>query len=69
MLLEVLVGTRLILNFRERYACPDDPVVSGRCSSLYFRGDDIQMGPVCKSEQCDIETIVVTDGAGEKLNV
>lgn len=62
MLLEVLVGTRLILDFRERYARSDgDPVVSGRHSSLHFGGDDVQMDPVRISVQCQIETIVVTD--------
>ncbi|KAF8131676.1 hypothetical protein EV363DRAFT_1330720 [Boletus edulis] len=59
MLLEVLVGTRLILDFRERYARQDD-VLSGRCSSLYFR-DDIQLDIIYKPERCEVETIVVTD--------
>ncbi|KAF8433532.1 hypothetical protein L210DRAFT_3556401 [Boletus edulis BED1] len=59
MLLEVLVGTRLILDFRERYARQDD-VLSARCSSLYFR-DDIQLDIIYKPERCGVETIVVTD--------
>jgi hypothetical protein len=60
MLLEVLVGTRLILDFRERCARTDDPV-EGKCSSLYFKGDDIQMDSTHISIRYQIETIVATD--------
>ena len=63
MFLEVLVGTRLILDFRERYAHPDadNPIVSRRCSSLYFRGDSIRMDSTRLSVRCQVDTIVVTD--------
>ncbi|KAH0837944.1 hypothetical protein J3R83DRAFT_6179 [Lanmaoa asiatica] len=62
MLLEVIVGTRLILDFRERCAHPDgDSVVTPRCSSLHFREGDIRMDSVRISVQCQVETTVVTD--------
>lgn len=63
MFLEVVVGTRLILDFRERYSHPDaeSPIVSGRCSSLHFRGDSIRMDSARLSVRCQVDTIVVTD--------
>ena len=62
MLLEVLVGTRLILDFRERYARSDgDPIVSGISSSVHFRGDDIPMNSARISVRCHVETVVATD--------
>ncbi|KIJ66396.1 hypothetical protein HYDPIDRAFT_26747 [Hydnomerulius pinastri MD-312] len=66
MLLEVLVGTRLVINFRERYARSDrGPIVSGRHSSLHFRGDDVQMDTLHISVRYDVETLVVSDGEKE----
>jgi hypothetical protein len=64
MFLEVLVGTRLILDFRERYAHPDaeSTIVSGRWSSLHFRGDsDMPMDSPRLSVRCHVDTVVVTD--------
>lgn len=63
MFLEVLVGTRLILDFRERYARwgPRDPIVSGRWSALHFRGDGVQSDFTRTPVQCQVETTVVTD--------
>ncbi|KAF9225349.1 hypothetical protein BS17DRAFT_879409 [Gyrodon lividus] len=66
MFLEILVGTRLVLDFRERYARLDrSPIVSGRQSSLHFRGDDMQMATLRISVRYDVETIVVRDGEDE----
>ena len=64
MFLEVLVGTRLILDFRERYARSEDPahVASGGYSSLHFRNEDGRVNSVHMSILCEIETIVVADG-------
>lgn len=62
MFLEVLVGTRLILDFRERYArSSEDPVLSGRYSSLHFGEEDVRGDSTSMSIRCQIETIVVTD--------
>lgn len=61
MFLEVLVGTRLILNFRERYAHPDVDNRRSRSSSLHFRGDDMQMDCTRLSVRCQVDTVVFTD--------
>ena len=62
MFLEVLVGTRLILDFRERYARSDeDPVVSSRYSTLHFREEDVRVDSTHMSIRCQIETVVITD--------
>ncbi|KAF8841908.1 hypothetical protein BDN67DRAFT_979943 [Paxillus ammoniavirescens] len=63
MFLEVVVGTRLVLDFRERYARLDRrPVVSGRLSTIQMRGDDVQMEPLRISVRYDVETLVIRDG-------
>jgi len=64
MFLEVLVGTRLILDFRERYARSEDPghAVSGGYSSLHFRNEGGRLSSAHMSILCEVETIVVTDG-------
>ncbi|KIJ22172.1 hypothetical protein PAXINDRAFT_165427 [Paxillus involutus ATCC 200175] len=63
MFLEVVVGTRLVLDFRERYARLDRrPVVSGRLSTVQMRGDDTPMEPLRISVRYDVETLVVRDG-------
>ncbi|KAG9313976.1 hypothetical protein JVU11DRAFT_4752 [Chiua virens] len=67
MFLEVIVGTRLILDFRERYARSDDDdgTVSDRYSSMHFRGergDDARPDSTHVSVRCQVDTIVVTDG-------
>ncbi|KIL01055.1 hypothetical protein PAXRUDRAFT_29403 [Paxillus rubicundulus Ve08.2h10] len=64
MFLEVVVGTRLVLDFRERYARPDRrPVVSGRLThgTVLLRGDDIQMEAMRISVRYDVETLVVRE--------
>ncbi|KAH7886201.1 hypothetical protein F5I97DRAFT_1226507 [Phlebopus sp. FC_14] len=67
MLLEVLVGTRLVLNFRERYARGDQgPIVSGRYNSVHHRGENVQMDTFRLSVRYDVETVVVCDTGENK---
>lgn len=66
MFLEVLVGTRLILGFRERYARPDSdagPATPGKHSSVQFREDtNLQISDSHRmSILCQTETIVVSE--------
>ncbi|KAG6332554.1 hypothetical protein ID866_6533 [Astraeus odoratus] len=63
MLLEILVGTRLIINFRERFSRNDRAaVVSGRYST--FIRDDLQMNALRITVSYEIETMV--DGVNPK---
>lgn len=58
MLLEIIVGTRLVIEFRERYNRPDrGAIISGKHSSLHFRGDTVQMEPLPSSVGHDVETV------------
>ncbi|KAI6048053.1 hypothetical protein EDC04DRAFT_2621180 [Pisolithus marmoratus] len=66
MLLEILVGTRLVINFRERFYHPDKGAnVSNRYSELIR--ENFQMGRVRIAVSCEIESFTVVDGDnGEK---
>ncbi|KAI6031324.1 hypothetical protein BKA83DRAFT_4198655 [Pisolithus microcarpus] len=59
MLLEILVGTRLVINFRERFYHPDrGTVVSNRYSELV--GHNFQMDHLRIA--CEVESVTVVDG-------
>lgn len=67
MLFEVIVGTRLVINFRERFNRPDRAaVVSGRHSALARNG--VQRNSLRVTVSYEIETLV--DGEKpEEVNV